>query len=44
MFKVASRPSREELSLSLRITLLGVAVMGTIAFIIRFLLLSIQGA
>jgi len=43
LFKVASKPTREELSISIRVTLLGVAIMGAIAFIIRFLLISIQG-
>ena len=42
LFKLAKKPSREEISISLRITLLGVAVLGLIGFIIRFIALAFQ--
>ena len=44
LFKLARKPTREELSISIRITLLGIAVLGTIGFIIRFLALAFQVA
>jgi protein transport protein SEC61 subunit gamma-like protein len=43
LFKLARKPSKDEFLLALRITLIGVAVIGVIAFIIRFVALAIQG-
>ncbi|MCF8884385.1 MAG: protein translocase SEC61 complex subunit gamma [Nitrososphaerota archaeon] len=43
LFKLARKPGKDELLLAIRITLLGVAVIGFIAFLIRFLALAIQG-
>lgn len=43
LFKLARKPSKNEFLLALRITLIGVAVIGVIAFIIRFVALAIQG-
>jgi len=40
---IAHKPSGEELSLSLRISALGLLVIGGIAFIIRFISAMIQG-
>lgn len=42
VLKVASKPSKEEYSVMLRITLLGIAVIGALAFVIKFLLLAVQ--
>lgn len=42
MFKLARKPSREEFLLAVRITLLGVGIIGLIAFIIRFIALAMQ--
>lgn len=43
LFKLARKPSKNEFLLALRITLIGVGIIGTIAFIIRFVALAIQG-
>jgi len=43
LFKLARKPSRTEFLLALRITLIGVSIIGVIAFIIRFIALAIQG-
>ncbi|MEN2974042.1 MAG: protein translocase SEC61 complex subunit gamma [Candidatus Caldarchaeales archaeon] len=43
LFKLARKPARNEFLLALRITLLGVGIIGVIAFIIRFVALAIQG-
>jgi protein translocase SEC61 complex gamma subunit len=43
LFKLARKPSKNEFLLALRITLIGVAAIGVIAFIIRFVALAIQG-
>ncbi|MCS7126287.1 MAG: protein translocase SEC61 complex subunit gamma [Aigarchaeota archaeon] len=43
LFKLARKPAKDEFLLALRITLLGIAVIGFIAFIIRFVALAIQG-
>ncbi|MEM1583317.1 MAG: protein translocase SEC61 complex subunit gamma [Nitrososphaerota archaeon] len=43
LFKLARKPSKNEFLLALRITLIGLAVIGVIAFIIRFVALAIQG-
>jgi len=42
MLKLARKPSRKEFFLALKITLLGVAIIGLIAFIIRFAAIAIQ--
>ncbi len=42
LFRLARKPTRREFMLALRITLLGVSVIGLIAFIIRFLALALQ--
>ncbi len=44
LFKVSSKPSREEFLLLFRVVLIGIALIGVIAFIVRFLMLAIQGA
>ncbi|MEM2237483.1 MAG: protein translocase SEC61 complex subunit gamma [Candidatus Caldarchaeum sp.] len=44
LFKMARKPSRKEYSVTLRITLLGLGIIGLIAFIIRFLALAFQAA
>ena len=43
LLKIASKPTWEEYSISLRITLLGIAIIGAIAFVVKFLVLAIQG-
>lgn len=43
LFKLARKPGKEEFLLAIRITLLGVVIIGFIAFLIRFLALAIQG-
>ncbi|RLG00464.1 MAG: protein translocase SEC61 complex subunit gamma [Thaumarchaeota archaeon] len=43
-FKLARKPNRKEFLLALRITLIGVALIGAITFIIRFVAIAIQGA
>lgn len=42
MLKLAKKPSREEFMLSLKIILLGIIVIGLIAFTIRFLIVALQ--
>jgi len=42
LMKVAKKPSRAEFSVALKITFLGIVVLGTIAFIIRFVALALQ--
>ncbi len=42
LFKMAKKPSSREYSIILRITLLGLGIIGLIAFIIRFLALAFQ--
>lgn len=37
LLKLAKKPSREELWLSIRICLLGVAVIGVLGFVIKFI-------
>ncbi|MEM4302843.1 MAG: protein translocase SEC61 complex subunit gamma [Candidatus Caldarchaeum sp.] len=44
LFKMARKPSQKEYSVTLRITLLGLGIIGLIAFIIRFLALAFQAA
>ncbi|MDJ0270054.1 MAG: protein translocase SEC61 complex subunit gamma [Aigarchaeota archaeon] len=43
LLKLAKKPTWEEFSISMRITLLGVAIVGLIAFIIRFLAIALGG-
>ena len=42
--KLARKPTRRELNLAIRITLIGVAAIGAITFVVKFLALAIQGA
>ena len=42
--KLTRKPTRHELSLAIRITLIGVAAIGAITFVVKFLALAIQGA
>jgi protein translocase SEC61 complex gamma subunit len=42
LLKMARKPSGREYSITLRITLLGLAIIGLIAFLIRFLALAFQ--
>ncbi|MCD6591861.1 MAG: protein translocase SEC61 complex subunit gamma [Thaumarchaeota archaeon] len=42
--KLTRKPTRRELMLAIRITLMGVAAIGVITFIVKFLALAIQGA
>ncbi|MEM3032482.1 MAG: protein translocase SEC61 complex subunit gamma [Nitrososphaerota archaeon] len=43
LLKLARKPSQKEYSITLRITLLGIGIMGLLAFIIRFVALAFQG-
>jgi len=43
LLRLARKPSQREFSITLRVTLLGVAILGVIAFIIRFIALAFQG-
>ncbi|MEM2910329.1 MAG: protein translocase SEC61 complex subunit gamma [Nitrososphaerota archaeon] len=40
--KVAKKPSKAEFTVALKITFLGVIVLGMIAFIIRFVAIALQ--
>ncbi|HDD42978.1 MAG: protein translocase SEC61 complex subunit gamma [Thaumarchaeota archaeon] len=42
--KLTRKPTRRELMLAIRITLIGVAAIGAITFVVKFLALAIQGA
>jgi len=42
LLKMAKKPSGREYSITLRITLLGLGIIGLISFIIRFLALAFQ--
>ncbi|MEM0349750.1 MAG: protein translocase SEC61 complex subunit gamma [Candidatus Caldarchaeum sp.] len=42
--RMAKKPSWKEYSITLRITLLGLAIIGVLAFIIRFLAIAFQPA
>ncbi|MCS6769595.1 MAG: protein translocase SEC61 complex subunit gamma [Candidatus Caldarchaeum sp.] len=42
LFKMAKKPTWKEYSTTLRITLLGLGIIGIIAFIIRFLAIAFQ--
>ncbi|MCS7132246.1 MAG: protein translocase SEC61 complex subunit gamma [Nitrososphaeria archaeon] len=41
--KLARKPTRHEFLMAIRITLIGIAAIGGITFIIKFLALVIQG-
>ena len=43
VLRLASKPGREEIWLSVKIGILGVSVLGIIGFVIRFLSAMIQG-
>lgn len=42
--KLARKPSKQEFLTAIRITLIGIAVIGSITFVIKFLAIVIQGA
>jgi len=42
LMKVAKKPSREEFTVTLKITFLGILVLGASAFIVRFVALALQ--
>jgi protein translocase SEC61 complex gamma subunit len=42
--KLASKPDRDELWLSIKISLLGIGVVGLVGFVIRLIAVSIPGA
>lgn len=44
LLKMAKKPTSKEYSITLRITLLGLAIIGVITFLIRFLALALQPA
>jgi protein translocase SEC61 complex gamma subunit len=43
LLRLASKPGREEIWLSVKIGILGVSILGIIGFVIRFLSSMIQG-
>jgi len=43
LLKLARKPSQKEYSITLRIVLLGIAILGLLTFIIRFVALVFQG-
>jgi protein transport protein SEC61 subunit gamma-like protein len=43
LLKLATKPDREELTLSLKICAIGVTIIGLIGFIIRFISAMLQG-
>jgi len=43
LLRLATRPSRRELTLSIRISVLGITAIGFIGFIIRFIAAMTQG-
>jgi len=43
LLKLAKKPGRDELWLSIRVCLLGIAAIGIIAFIIKFISVALQG-
>ena len=43
LLKLASKPGREELWLSIKIGIAGISILGIIGFIVRFLSSMIQG-
>lgn len=42
--KLARKPTREEFTQAMKIVALGIALIGIITFVIKFLALAIQGA
>lgn len=44
LFKVSSKPTREEFSLLVKVVIIGIGLIGAISFVVRFVLLAIQGA
>ncbi|MCS6784112.1 MAG: protein translocase SEC61 complex subunit gamma [Candidatus Caldarchaeum sp.] len=44
LLKTAKKPTAKEYNITLRITLLGLAIIGTLTFLIRFLALAFQPA
>jgi protein translocase SEC61 complex gamma subunit len=42
--KLAVKPGREELWLSIKISVLGIGVVGLVGFVIRFISVSLQGS
>jgi len=44
MLKLAAKPGRTELWLSIKISLLGIGVIGLVGFVIKFLSLAVGGA
>lgn len=40
--KLATKPTREEFTKSLKITLLGIIIIGLITFVLRFIALALQ--
>jgi protein translocase SEC61 complex gamma subunit len=44
LFKVSSKPTREEFSLLVKVVIIGIGLIGAISFLVRFVLLAIQGA
>jgi protein translocase SEC61 complex gamma subunit len=44
MLKLAVKPGRTELWLSIKISLLGIGVIGLVGFVIKFLSLAVGGA
>ncbi|MCS7146317.1 MAG: protein translocase SEC61 complex subunit gamma [Nitrososphaerota archaeon] len=43
VFRVAQKPSRETYLTFARVALLGVFILGVISFLIRFLMIALQG-
>ena len=41
--KLARKPTKHEFLMAIRITLIGVAAIGAITFVVKFLALAIQG-
>ncbi|MEM1942650.1 MAG: protein translocase SEC61 complex subunit gamma [Candidatus Caldarchaeum sp.] len=42
LFKMAKKPTWKEYSITLRMTLLGLSIIGLIAFLIRFIAIAFQ--
>ncbi|MEM0381641.1 MAG: protein translocase SEC61 complex subunit gamma [Nitrososphaerota archaeon] len=43
VFRVSQKPSRETYTTFARITLIGVLLLGAISFLVRFLMIALQG-
>jgi len=43
LLKLATKPSRDELSLSIKLCFAGIAIIGLIGFVIRFISAMLQG-